>query len=156
MKREIAEKWTAALRSGEYEQGQGQLHKRNIEFPDCFCCLGVLCELAVEEGVIQKAILVDNEDYAYGFDEGETLEQYCEALGLQGPYGDTFQPTLRVQRSYLPEAVRLWAGMQENNGKFPGCVTDEDTGSDGLAEMNDCGMSFEYIAEAIEEHMEEL
>ena len=32
------QKWLAALRSGEYEQGQSQLH----EFGE-FCCLGVAC-----------------------------------------------------------------------------------------------------------------
>ncbi len=31
-------KWIAALRSGEYEQTQGTLHKSNA-----FCCLGVAC-----------------------------------------------------------------------------------------------------------------
>lgn len=40
MKRSIARKWAAALESGEYKQGKGQLRKG-----DKFCCLGVLCNL---------------------------------------------------------------------------------------------------------------
>ncbi len=40
MKQEIAQQWTAALRSGEYQQGKHYLHTDNT-----YCCLGVLCEL---------------------------------------------------------------------------------------------------------------
>ena len=43
MKKEIADKWVAALRSGEYKQGRGQLRKGKY-----FCCLGVLCNLHAE------------------------------------------------------------------------------------------------------------
>ena len=35
-----AKKWVAALRSGEYKQGKGRLRQG-----DCFCCLGVACDL---------------------------------------------------------------------------------------------------------------
>lgn len=42
MNKEIAMQWVAALRSGEYKQGVGQL--RTVE-PAAFCCLGVLCNL---------------------------------------------------------------------------------------------------------------
>lgn len=40
MNPEIKTKWIAALRSGEFKQGQGKLRTG-----DTFCCLGVLCEL---------------------------------------------------------------------------------------------------------------
>lgn len=38
MKKEIRDKWCAALRSGEYEQGRGQLRSEDNRY----CCLGVL------------------------------------------------------------------------------------------------------------------
>lgn len=41
MKKEYADKWVAALRSGKYEQGIGIL--RTPE--GAYCCLGVLCTL---------------------------------------------------------------------------------------------------------------
>ena len=44
---EIRARWVAALRSGEYEQAFNYLRT-----DDGFCCLGVLCELAVQDGVI--------------------------------------------------------------------------------------------------------
>ncbi len=42
MNQEIKRAWIAALRSGEYRQGQTELH--NVE-KNTFCCLGVLCDL---------------------------------------------------------------------------------------------------------------
>lgn len=38
--------WIDALRSGEYPQGTGQLNKTGK-----YCCLGVLCEVALKDGV---------------------------------------------------------------------------------------------------------
>jgi len=46
MKEDIAEQWCKALRSGEYEQGKCQLRQG-----EGFCCLGVLCDLAVKAGL---------------------------------------------------------------------------------------------------------
>ncbi len=42
MKKTIAMKWVAALRSGNYRQGTGQFRDRNNKF----CCLGVLCDIS--------------------------------------------------------------------------------------------------------------
>lgn len=39
---ELAQKWLAALRSGEYTQGRDRLRTLNSEF----CCLGVACDIA--------------------------------------------------------------------------------------------------------------
>jgi len=44
---EIVKAWVAALLSGEYKQG-----KFYLRHEDKYCCLGVLCELAVKAGVI--------------------------------------------------------------------------------------------------------
>lgn len=41
--------WVKALRSGKYAQGQGQL-----KTTDGYCCLGVLCDLAVKHGIIRN------------------------------------------------------------------------------------------------------
>lgn len=40
MKRELLDKWLAALRGGKYEQTSGYLQDT-----DGFCCLGVLCDV---------------------------------------------------------------------------------------------------------------
>jgi len=44
MKPDIKARWVEALRSGEYEQGEGQLKEGNK-----FCCLGVLTDLYSKE-----------------------------------------------------------------------------------------------------------
>lgn len=63
MNPEIKARWTAALRSGEYEQGWGYLNADGK-----LCCLGVLCELAVKDEVIipcresSRCVYYDGED----------------------------------------------------------------------------------------------
>lgn len=67
--------WVKALRSGKYTQGQGQL-----KTTDEYCCLGVLCDLAVKHGIIRS------------FNPGDPdLDHYPEVMnwvGLTGPMGD--------------------------------------------------------------------
>lgn len=41
MDSELKKKWVDKLRSGEYNQGNHQLRSKD----DCFCCLGVLCDI---------------------------------------------------------------------------------------------------------------
>jgi len=60
MNREVAEKWIAALRSGEYTQGTECLRSLN----DTFCCLGVLCDLAVKSGVPVR-VKMSSDNYQY-------------------------------------------------------------------------------------------
>lgn len=81
MNPEIRAQWTDALRSGRYKQGNGYLHRGD----DSYCCLGVLCDLAVKAGAITApANLLD----AWTYDG----------------YPD-----------YLPESVRDWAGLTSGN-----------------------------------------
>jgi len=44
MDAQLKAKWVAALRSGEYPQGNGFLEKDG-----CYCCLGVLCAIQDEQ-----------------------------------------------------------------------------------------------------------
>ena len=43
--RELRDEWVAALRSGDYPQGQGAL-----KTADGYCCLGVLCDIVDPKG----------------------------------------------------------------------------------------------------------
>lgn len=52
MKKEIADRWVAALESGEYKQGQ-----RRLRCNDEYCSLGVLCDLYSKETGIEWAII---------------------------------------------------------------------------------------------------
>lgn len=54
MNPEIKTRWVAALRSGNYRQGKKKLAQQMTRtMPMTHCCLGVLCELAVEDGIIE-------------------------------------------------------------------------------------------------------
>lgn len=49
LKPDVKRLWIEALRSGRYPQGRSFLNRDGR-----FCCLGVLCELAVEAGVVER------------------------------------------------------------------------------------------------------
>lgn len=126
MNPEIKEKWIAALRSGDYKQGKSYLAKKGVDGVIRYCCLGVLCEIAVEEGVAQR------------FDEHRIVFAY----GIEGEGND---------ETYLTRGISKWAGVPYN-----GQLNDYDEGSNptnNLAIANDERYSFEDIAGMIETNL---
>ena len=65
--KEVIRKWVDALRSGEFEQTKGQLGRVEEDGSRSYCCLGVLCELAAREGVIESARESDCAELIYDF-----------------------------------------------------------------------------------------
>jgi len=84
MLNENAKKWVAALRSGEYKQIQNRLGD-----PNGHCCLGVACEVAIENGVPLKKELHTAGFYRYGDD-----------------------------RTSLPAIVQTWLGLATHSGWY--------------------------------------
>lgn len=139
----IAEKWVAALRSGEYKQGKGVLHNQDT---NTYCCLGVLCDLFVKEKNIK--------------------DTYCQQRMLS----DTSIVTVFGDSTgTLPSDVRHWAWIGDDNGQFKynkpipssngtAYFNDEDTCL--LTSMNDGeyghDFTFEEIANIIEEQWRQL
>lgn len=74
----IRQRWVDALRSGDYPQGL-----YNLRTTRGFCCYGVLCELAVADGVMPAADGPDQEG-VYSYNGAESL---------------------------LPAAVKTWASV---------------------------------------------
>lgn len=76
----LKERWVTALRSGEYQQGQGVLRTTD----DHFCCLGVLCDLIDRDAWSQGDDLTEPWDHrgAYGFPTQDMLNQVGLDLGL--------------------------------------------------------------------------
>lgn len=83
---EVKRVWQEALRSGEYEQGRGQLRDE-----DKFCCLGVLLEvswhgdwewaddyLPTEAGVAFDVPYGDQEGLANMNDGGRTFDEIAD------------------------------------------------------------------------------
>jgi hypothetical protein len=119
MNAEIKAQWTAALRGGEYVQGRGFLNADGK-----FCCLGVLCELAVKAGIIES-----------NFRECDPTVIY---------YGD--------RNDTLSDAVVKWAGLPDGedviNPHNPAVTVDRTDGitrSVSLAELNDGENSAERV-----------
>lgn len=87
MKAEIAEKWINALESGEYKQTKGKLQDQNG-----YCCLGVLCDLAIQEGVIPSPIS-EQDFYAYG--ENKSIHYLPLEVKKWAEMKDTFMQVIR-------------------------------------------------------------
>lgn len=120
--------WIEALRSGEYSQGRRALHistgERNTEE---FCCLGVLCDLAYQAGVVSRYFNPEAFHYSYGF----------------GPSSNSAE---------LPEQVMRWAGL-ENADPIVESPLWTTTPGETLAYLNDSGLSFAVIANIIEDQL---
>jgi hypothetical protein len=125
---EIAKKWVAALRSGEYRQSKSQLRRG-----DGFCCLGVLCELAAKEGVGQW--------------NGTAFTTDRMHMG-----GDFVDFVNHRDVHYLPHGVTGWACVQSKDPQ----VLDDNNGKSHLSELNDNGFTFDQIATIIEKQAEML
>ncbi len=68
MDAKIKAQWVEALRSGEYTQGIGRLESHDGKF----CCWGVLCDLAVKAGVVER-FPGERITYGRGYFRGELL-----------------------------------------------------------------------------------
>jgi hypothetical protein len=139
---EIMREWVRRLRSGDYEQGQGFLSK-----DDTHCCLGVLCEIAVERGVIPPPRVVTASDEVYPY----ASIPITSTLPMDIRPVKVFEDSAQMPSSN----VYQWAGI--NPGR--NIIIDNSLGmfmDDGslyarkLAEMNDEGKSFAEIADVIE------
>lgn len=80
---ENAKKWVDALRSGEYDQTRNYLRT-----DDGYCCLGVACEVAIENGVRLKAVYKDG------------LWEYAR------------------NSEVLPPSVQRWLGLAADDGAY--------------------------------------
>ena len=129
MKPEVKDQWVKALRSEEYEQGHGYLRDSN----DRYCCLGVLCDLAVKAGVISEPELASTEG-----GEGESY---------------SFGPDRNHDILYLPDVVRDWAGLATHNPTYGPDPDADMVDAPTLAGANDDGVPFDQIAELIEAHL---
>lgn len=127
MNQEVKKEWVAALRSGKYSQTSGVLYDGD----NAYCCLGVLCDIYAKK-MKKKAFIYG--DFALG----------TKNTGL-GQYG------------LLPQIVMKWAELNQFATDEYDCSTDIRSGKANnaktLASLNDDGMSFEKIADIIEERL---
>lgn len=88
-------KWVAALRSGNYKQGRGDLRKRPInESGFVFCCLGVLCDISGLGEWDGTCYLVNGDPY-----EGDLPVPVAEWLGLVPVGSDKYGTDVELEDS---------------------------------------------------------
>jgi hypothetical protein len=114
------ELWVEALESGEYQQA-----RKRLNVNDCYCCLGVACEVYQKYGpgdldVLEEQIRDENNKPA-------TAKRYDDAMFT------------------LPLKVASWLGLNQVNGQFWMAKGP----SESLTSLNDHGKSFAEIAELI-------
>jgi len=80
-----------ALRSGEFQQGNGQLERTASDATPKHCCLGVACRVAMRDGLDLE---VDESRLNTRFDE---------------------------QQYYAPSSIVEWYGFRSNHGGRVGC-----------------------------------
>ena len=119
VRRNRVELLVKALESGDYEQTNGTLHRKMFG-RDFYCCLGVACRVAQNNGA-DVTVEYDEDEFRFRFD-GEP--------------------------AVLPESVRDWYGFPNENPHI--LVWDEDyeeLGTYTATKANDSvGLSFEEIA----------
>lgn len=121
--------WTERLRSGEYRQ----IHRRLSDTSNGRCCLGVLCDLAVEAGVVRREVVLGD----------RTSRVIYVALDDETDNGE----------GLLPKAVADWAGLSSRDP----VVIPTPSGSMAYrtaSELNDEEhASFHGIADAIDRNL---
>lgn len=137
--------WVDALRSGEYEQTQGMLARKQGE-QTSYCCLGVACEVAAANGVIIPKT-VDSYPTMDEFDK--VGGGYAVNYGCPSPDGEFWGDSTS---GTLPPHVSEWlTGEYGYNEGNMWVLVDEDGNSETLTTLNDrFRWTFEQIADAIE------
>ena len=120
-------KWVDSLRSGNFKQSSNKLQSRNG-----YCCLGVACEIAKNNGVSVSTVVYDDLKFIGGVDLGE---QYGvkEWLALDTENGEVLPRYIKDVKCFLLDRYSLSTSCY--------CLTN----------VNDIlELTFEQIAEVIE------
>jgi hypothetical protein len=122
---EVKRLFLEALRSGDYAQGKFKLRDNE----HCYCCLGVLTDLAAKAGIVKW----EHSDYGWGIEE-------------KLPNGTSY-----INTSDLNKKVLEWAGLEYESGIGGNVATG--TG-ENLMNYNDTReYTFEQIADLVEERL---
>lgn len=129
--------WVDALRSGKYEKGSGSLRQRTEE-GDCFCCLGVLCDLYARAN---PGAVGSWHECGTGDDDVVSIPfKY-----LDGQFGTKYESEV------ITPAVREWAGLRSDN---PVLVNPNMEKPEPISVLNDQGgLTFDELATLIEEQL---
>lgn len=138
LKEKILKEWVVALNSKRFEQAEGALR-----INDGCCCLGVLCEVAIDNNYPLKAIINAYGRYTYnGMDDYLPADLALE-LGFTTARGD-FKMTEDIQNIIRPYY------RYNDNGNLSSGLSEFCVGkAASLAGLNDYDIPFECIAKIV-------
>lgn len=150
MKKSVAEKWVAALRSKKYTQGKKVLKSKSPRGVVRHCCLGVLCELYQQDRRAKKMKPMSGGSF-------KPAEKYDDGVPAGSLIYDFDERNGTASYATLPLRVVKWAGMASDDGQLvEDLYMDNGHNVQTLAELNDSGTSFSEIADVIESRVKEL
>lgn len=126
MNPEVKDKWIKALRSEEYPQTDSCLKDDKG-----FCCLGVLTDLAIKDGILGDWFQLDDDTNSWAVTSTEDGISWDET-------------------AILPHQVAQWAGLESRN---PMILPPDEEYHCPISDPNDSGVPFSKIADIIEEQL---
>lgn len=129
---DVKELWITALRSGDYKQDSTSY---KLQSNNGFCCLGVLCDIAVKQGVIPEPKIINDNSRLFGIEVPHELNS--------------------SNFSYLPDAVMQWSGIKDAMGSIKNSYPNvyNSRRSSELSTLNDGGVSFSVLADIIDKEL---
>lgn len=148
----VKSRWVERLRSGRIRKISGALRRQE----GTACALGVLCYLAVEDGVLDKP-------ESYGFVSiGSRHMHWDEEIGEYHTCHLTECEKDIVHNGTLPREVVEWAGLNDDDPLLYAVVTEEDDygreqeveAERNITALNDDNdLSFDQIAKLIDDQL---
>lgn len=144
MNPEVKVKWTTALRTGMIGDKPVAQAKHVLRRPDDgnvmqACCLGVLTEIAVAEGLDVRRSQNEQMPFEYMYYDDDNLEWASDGWALENS-------------GELPPNVAKWAGLTETNPVV--CYEREDGSKHPISVINDdTDLGFVAIADIIDEQL---
>lgn len=140
LKPDIKRRWIEALLSGRYTQGQWYLVKHTSAWDDQpestqYCCLGVLCDLAAQDGVVPEYVVHGTSSDYLPWQASQGHQLPCRAVVEWA--ATPARPALQDVDQGSPSADWLVPG---------------DIDGVSLHSLNDNGATFQEIARLIEDH----
>lgn len=130
---QVREEWARRLESGKFKQGKRMLKFEKKKGDVRYCCLGVLCDMAVEAGIITTAEGEDQDGIPIWKFSGD------EPVGSQST-------SLTLNFTTLPIKVQKWSGLNDSVGTLKEPILN----STNLTDLNDSDLlKFPGIARLI-------
>ena len=163
MNNNLRKRWVAALRSGEYEQGKERLRSGGDEY----CCLGVLCDIVINDSLLNGTdrYLWDGRPYSEEYTFVDIDHDLWRDDIEHEDYEINEDEYTFTEHGSLTQSVITLIGLRSDTGVFDNVrINDwglfgelsESTNTLSLAILNDKGFTFEQIADIIENETEAL